>query len=701
MQTLRRTLATLALLAAAFTFTTPASAALPAKGTEILWDRYGIPHMFAPDHASLFYAYGYAQMEAHSELLVRLYTQARGRAAELYGEQYLDSDRWVRVNGIPELAKQWATQQSPEFAPLLAAFVAGMNAWGKEHSDSLSAAAQAALPFKVEDVLAHGLRVIHYDWLVSASKVETRVKRAAVDNDGSNEWAIAPSHSANGHSMLLSNSHLQWGDMHTYFEVQLTAPGVTSYGAVWIGVPVLRQCFTDYLGWTQTTNNPNGGDLYNLTLKDGGYVLDGKVRQFEVSKQIIRVRQKDGALRDEPFTIRKSEQGPVVVDRAGTAIALRVAALDRPRMFEQFWKMGLARNFAEFQDAMRMQQLPLFNTAYADRDGHIMYLYNAAVPVRARGDYQFWAGVVPGDQSELIWSRSKIVPYDQLPKVIDPPAGWVQNSNDMPWTSAYPMLLDSSKFPPYLAPPTGITTRAQRGIRTLSPPKKLTFEDVKAGKLSTHVETADQFVDDLIAAARSLGSERAKKAAEVLAKWDRAADNESDGTLLFYRFLVAAGNHFHSIGGYAIPSDEHKPLDTPRGFADPARAVQVLDTVAADMERQYGSLHVKWGDVIRLRRGSSDLPGNGAPSMMGAIRTLDFGPFVNGKAEAVHGDTYYAVIEFSRPVHAEALLGYGNWSKVGSKHVDDQLRLFSKKQMRPVLRARNEIEANLESRKVW
>jgi len=701
MKILQRTLATLALLAAAFTSTTSASTALPAKGTEILWDRYGIPHMFAPDHASLFYAYGYAQMEAHSELLVRLYTQARGRAAELYGEQYLDSDRWVRVNGIPELAKQWATQQSPEFAPLLSAFVEGLNAWGREHSDSLSAAAKAALPFKVEDVLAHGLRVIHYDWLVSASKVETRVKRAVVDNDGSNEWAIAPSHSANGHSMLLSNSHLQWGDIHTYFEVQLTAPGVTSYGAVWVGVPVLRQCFTDYLGWTQTTNNPNGADLYNLTLKDGGYVLDGKVRQFEVSKQTIRVRLKDGTFRDEPLTIRKSEHGPLVVDREGAAIALRVAALDRPRMFEEFWKMGLAHNFAEFQDAMRMQQLPLFNTAYADRDGHIMYLYNAAVPVRPRGDYQFWAGVVPGGQSELIWSSSKIVSYDQLPKVIDPPSGWVQNSNDMPWTSAYPMLLDSSKFPPYIAPPTGITTRAQRGIRTLYPAKKLTFEDVKAGKLSTHVETADQFADDLITAAHKLGTDRAKKAAEVLAKWDRAADNESDGTLLFYRFLLGAGNHFKSIGGYAIPSDEHKPLDTPRGFADPARAVKVLDTVAADMEKQYGSLHVKWGDVLRLRRGSSDLPGNGAPSMMGAIRTVDFGPFVDGKTEGTHGDSYYAVIEFSTPVYAEALLGYGNWSKVGSKHVDDQLPLFSKKQMRPVWRARNEIEVNLESRKVW
>src|SRR5580700_5078087 len=183
MKTLERTLATLALLTVTVSFSLSAPAALPAKGTEILWDRYGIPHMFAPDHASLFYAYGYAQMEAHSELLVRLYTQARGRAAELYGEKYLDSDRWVRVNGIPELARQWATQQSPEFGPLLAAFVNGLNAWGREYSDSLSPAAEAAPPLMVDDVVAHGRRVIH-DWLVNPSKVEARVKRAPVEVHG-------------------------------------------------------------------------------------------------------------------------------------------------------------------------------------------------------------------------------------------------------------------------------------------------------------------------------------------------------------------------------------------------------------------------------------------------------------------------------------------------------------------------------------
>jgi acyl-homoserine-lactone acylase len=215
------------------------------------------------------------------------------------------------------------------------------------------------------------------------------------------------------------------------------------------------------------------------------------------------------------------------------------------------------------------------------------------------------------------------------------------------------------------------------------------------------METADDFVDDIVATARQLGTDRAKRAADILEKWDRNAEANSDGMLMFYRFMLAAGQNFRAIGGFAEPLDDRKPLATPRGFADPAKAAATLDAVAAQMEKDYGSLHVLWGDVFRFRRGNVDLPGNGAPSALGAIRTVDPGPWVNGKAEGVRGDTYFAVIEFSTPVHAEALLTYGNWSKVGSPHVEDQVRLNSKKEMRPVWRDRKDIEANLESRKVF
>lgn len=689
----------LALPACSSSPTQAADPAGAAKGTEILWDRYGIPHIFAPDHASLFYAYGYAQMEAHAELLVRLYAQARGRGAEFYGEQYLDADRWVRTNGIPALAKQWAAGQSAEFAPLIESFARGLNAWADEHTAELSDSARAVLPLTPEDVYAHGLRTIHFDWVISPRRLQTRLERYDPAVHGSNEWAIAPSRSASGHALLMSNSHLQWGDIHTYFEVQLSAPGVTSYGAVWVGFPVLRQCFTEFVGWTQTTNNPSQSDLYRLVEKDGGYVLDGQVKPFDTTTEIIKVRKADGTLRDEPLTIRRSVHGPVIAERRGP-IAVRVAALDRPRMFEQFWRMGLAKNFGEWEQAMRMQQLPLFNTAYADRDGRIAYVYNATLPVHAEGDYAFWQGVVPGNRSDLI--SNEIHPYDALPKAIDPPTGWVQNSNDMPWTSVYPMVLDHRTFPAGMAAPQGITQRAQRGIRILSTaPAKMSFEDIKRGKLDTRVETADQFVDDIVSSARAMGTARAKRAAEVLAGWDRLSEADSDGMLLFYKFMSAAGQGFGEVGGFKVPTDDLRPLETPRGFKDPAKAMALLDKVAGDMEQEYGSLRVKWGDVMRFRRGNADLPGNGAPSFLGAIRTINVGPFVDGKTQAVSGDTFYAVIEYSTPQRGEALLGYGNWSKPGSKHVEDQLPLLSRKEMRPIWRTNAEITANLETRKVF
>jgi hypothetical protein len=84
-----------------------------------------------------------------------------------------------------------------------------------------------------------------------------------------------------------------------------------------------------------------------------------------------------------------------------------------------------------------------------------------------------------------------------------------------------------------------------------------------------------------------------------------------------------------------------------------------------------------------------------------AIRTSTFRNIVNGKAVIEHSDTFYAVVEFSKTQHAEALLGCGNWSKEGAKHIEDQLPLASRKELRPVWRSRKDIESNLESRKRW
>lgn len=113
-----------------------------------------------------------------------------------------------------------------------------------------------------------------------------------------------------------------------------------------------------------------------------------------------------------------------------------------------------------------------------------------------------------------------------------------------------------------------------------------------------------------------------------------------------------------------MPLDDRRPLDTPRGFAAPARAAAALDAVAAELEAgPWGTVSVPWGQALRFRVGDADLPGNGAPGSLGAIRTIAPAEFsaVDGTAPARHGDTWFAVMEFprdrSQPVRAEALMG--------------------------------------------
>ena len=60
-----------------------------APRAEILWDQYGVPHIFAQDRASMFYAEGWAQMRGQAGLLLHLYGESRGRAAEYWGPSHL------------------------------------------------------------------------------------------------------------------------------------------------------------------------------------------------------------------------------------------------------------------------------------------------------------------------------------------------------------------------------------------------------------------------------------------------------------------------------------------------------------------------------------------------------------------------------------------------------------------------------------
>jgi acyl-homoserine-lactone acylase len=276
-------------------------------------------------------------------------------------------------------------------------------------------------------------------------------------------------------------------------------------------------------------------------------------------------------------------------------------------------------------------------------------------------------------------------------------------ANDPPWTATLPIALNPDSFPAYLAP-RFMNLRAQRSARMLVEDRSITFDELVAYKHSTRMELADRVLDDLLAAARSGGSDRARRAAGVLAAWDRQANAESRGALLFMLWAMAWLQRANSLGpetaaAFATPWRLDSAITTPRGIKDPQLAVTVLDAVAAQVETRFGALDVPLGDVVRLRYGGKDLPANGAPGdPLGVFRAASPAPGPGGKFVVIAGDTYYAAVEFARPVRAKALLAYGNATRPGSPHRGDQLDLFAKQQMREIWRTRTEIAAHLERR---
>lgn len=666
--------------------------AVSAKSTEILWDTYGVPHIYGKDNRSAFYGFGWAQMQSHGDLLLRLYGQARGRAAKYWGEEYLDSDRWVLTTGIPERARSWYKVQNPTFRSYLDAFAAGINAYASQHGNLINDEVEVVLPVKPEDVMAHLHRVLHFTFVVNPEQVIGLSQQKL--QAGSNGWAIAPSHSASGNAMLLANPHLPWSDLFLWYEAQITAPGIDAYGATLVGIPVLAITFNDNLGWTHTVNTHDGWDVYELTLAGNGYRFDGKVRDFLSKTLSLKVKQKNGSLQEQSLVVKNSVHGPVVVEKDNKAFALRVVGLDRPGVLQQWWDMARSQNLNEFEKVLKRLQLPMFTVIYADRKGHIMHLFNGQVPVRSNGDFTYWEGIIPGNTSKTLWT--KMHPYRDLPRIVDPKSGWLQNTNDPPWTTTFPAAIKANNYPPYIAP-RFMDFRSQRSVRMLDEDEKISFDEMIAYKHSTRMELADRLLDDLIPAARKYGQDIGRRAANILEAWDRQANADSRGAVLFALWV----EKMDWDQAFSKPWSENSPRTTPDGLANPKSAVATLEAVAAQVEKTYGALDVPWGDVFRVRVGDIDLPANGGDGDLGIFRVLNFAPSENDRFQAVAGDSYVAVIEFSNPVRAMALTSYGNASQPNSFDGGKQLQMFAKKQLHPVWRQRQEILAHLQERQIF
>ncbi|MFA6643333.1 MAG: acylase [Bacteroidales bacterium] len=669
--------------------------------TEIVWDNWGVPHIYAQNEAEMYYAFGWAQMQSHANEIMRLYIESRGKGSEIRGEKSLQMDRLVYLYDLPgKAAAQYAGFEGDEKL-FLDAFVKGLNDYAAAHPDEIDVIYRGFLPLTAIDVLAHSKRVINIEFLAVSDLITgynelKDMEGAAIP--GSNSYAIAPLKSESGNAMLVANPHLPWGDFYRFYEAHLNAPDFNVYGVTLIGMPILNIAFNENLGWTHTVNTIDASDRYELKLEGDGYILDGEVKPFEEKSVTINILQEDSSFAERELVMKYSEHGPVLGEQGDVAFAVRIAGMENDSYFYQYHKMGKAHNFNEFEDAVKMMQIPMFNLIYADKEGNIMYLFNGNVPDRSEGDWSFWRDKVDGTRSDLIWNS--YLDYDELPKLLNPETGFVQNANDVPWTATYPLLFDSKEYSASMSPqleeyPTSF--RAQRAINLIKDDESVTFEELVDYKLNTGMEIADRFLDDLLAAVEQYPDSVTLLAADILKRWDGTTDADSKGAVLFAQWFDKLDNSM-----FAVPWSADSPVTTPDGLNDPEKAVALLRKAAIEIEEEYGFMDVEWGYVNRFSVGNIEYPANGGKSDYGVFRTMYFQPKKGSYRNYVyHGDTFVAVVEFGDKVRAEVLLSYGNSSQPGSRFVGDQLEMLYENRLRTALLTRKDVLNNMVEMKVF
>ena len=655
------------------------------QDTQIAWDSWGVPHITANNIDELFYAQGWAQMHNHANTILELYGNSRGRAAEYWGKDKLQNDMLIHTLGFEELAEVWWQTQDPEQKEIFKSFVRGLNSYAETHPEAIADKNKVVLPVKTKDLNMHSMYVI-FTRFTGGSDLG-RVQQWP--DLGSNTYAIAPKKSATGNAMLVQNPHLPWWKEFLFFESHLSISDKNMYGSTLVGLPGISIGFNENLGWSHTNNTIDNVDTYELELKDGGYLLDGERKDFEASSKIIKIKQEDGTMVEQEISLLKTAHGPVVNKTEDKVLAIRMTGLDQPNVFLQWWHMINSDNFEEFETALKMSQIPYFNVMYADKLGNIFYLFNGIVPKRSSGDWDYWNRIIPEGKSADIWTE--VHPYSDLPKIKNPEVGWLQNANDPPWTSTIPITLHPKDFPAYMSP-VRMSFRPQRSARMLLEDDSITYDELVHYKLSTRLEFADRILDDLFEAVEASDSEKAKEAKTILENWDREANADSKGMLLFYNW--AKKFNVWNKANYTEPWSLDKPNTTPDGIADPERAVSLLEKAATEIETKYGKLDVPWGDYYRIVYNDKNLPANGIDGSMGVFRVAWPAKADENNMYVGGGDSWVGVIEFGEQVKAKVLLSYGNATQKDSPHNGDQLELFSKKELRDAWFTKEDVKAN-------
>lgn len=654
-------------------------------------DEWGVPHVYGPRDTDVAFGIGYAHSEDDFATIQEVLIATRGQLASVKGERAAVTDYLVNLMGIWETVEaRYESDLSPEVRAVIEAYADGVNYYAALHPENVNV---TTLPVTGQDIAAgfmfkapffYGLDktlVAVFEGRIGGSEglskegVDAFLPATTALHVGSNAVAVSPARSADGATRLLVNSHQPFTGPVAWYEAVLQSDeGWHVAGGFFPGSPFMLHGHNAHLGWANTVNEPDLVDIYRLTINpdnDNQYMLDDEWRDFEKSTATIRVDLWGPFWWTVEREVLRSEHGPVLRATNG-AYAVRYAGLGEIRQVEQYFALDKARNLAEWIEAMKLQALPSINYIYADKQGNIAYVYNAQFPDRKEGPD--WAGVLPGDDSSLIWQD--YVPFDLVPKLYNPNAGYLYNANNTPFrATAANDNLKPADFPERMGIQTDMTNRAMRIEETYGEDRSITRDAFHAYKYdlaySEHSRMAEIVAE--ILALDAQGDADIAASQDILRNWDRRTDVGNRGAALAVRTAEPI---------ISAEIRRETPPDAPE---------KLRETIAY-LKDNFDRLDPEWGEVNRFRRGEVDLPVDGGPDILRAIYGF---PVEDGTLTARGGDTLIMFVEWDRAgnLRSESMHPFGSATlDRSSPHYADQAPLFVGMQTKPVRFTREELE---------
>ncbi|WP_139490381.1 penicillin acylase family protein [Brevibacillus dissolubilis] len=348
---------------------------------------------------------------------------------------------------------------------------------------------------------------------------------------GSNNWVVSGTKTASGKPLLANDPHLGISAPSIWYQSHLIVNGpeekLNVIGVTFPGSPGIMIGHNEQIAWGVTNVNPDVQDLYIEKRNPDNpqqFEYNGKWLDAKVFQEEIKVKDKPSI----PLEVVVTHHGPIVSevtgaegDRPQEALALKWTVYNPSNELDTFLRINQASNWQEFREALKDYHLPAQNFVYAGTDGVIAYHATGDVPIRAKGDGLL---PVPGWTDEYEWTS--MIPFDEMPELINPQSGFIATANNKIIGDPYPYHITHSWSEPH---------RAARIVEVLSQKEKLTADDMRRLQADYVNKQAEEVLPLIIPSIQPEQLNETQKAAlTMLGSWDQVDSAEQAAPLLFH-----------------------------------------------------------------------------------------------------------------------------------------------------------------------